>query len=296
MNRLNRFVIVMGLLALAACNDGHQPPLPYAVMPRDAGLLSTIVEQASVEIAPPEGVAAPIGAALAAALAVALQEQDIVAVSGRKLSGAHLLRGTAGVENGVIHIDWSLLTPATQPLDSFSVQHAVPFDAKADTPLSPEVLRALSVQAATFLTTKLADKAVVHQENLRLFVPDIANAPGDGGKTLPLALRNALGASGLSIVAAQSSGVLRIEGQILLSELNAAEQLVKLSWRVLDPQGAEIGRIDQANPVTKGRLEGNWGEVAYSAAAGAAEGIIPLLQDFQAQKPPEGAEKPAPTP
>jgi len=295
-SRLIRLLIILGPLALAACNGGQQPPLPYAVMPRDAGLLHTIIEQASVEIEQPEGVAPETGAALAAALADALQEQDIPAVSGKKLSGAHILRGTARMKNGVIRIDWALLTPAAESLDSFSVQHAVPFDATADTPLRPEVLRALSVQAATFLNARLAGKGVAHQENLSLFVPDIANAPGDGGKTLPLALRRALGASGMTVVAAHSAGVLRIEGQILLSDLNAAEQLVNLNWRVLDPQGVEIGRIDQSNPVAKGRLEGNWGEVAYSAAAGAAEGIIPLLQDFQARQPPDGTQKPAPPP
>ena len=105
-----------------------------------------------------------------------------------------------------------------------------------------------------------------------------------------MALRNALHAAGLTVVEQADATTIRIEGQVLLSELDAANQLVKLSWKVLAPDGAQIGLIDQSNPVATGSLSGHWGELAYAAAQGAADGVIPLLQDYQSQRASKAQE------
>ena len=298
MSLIIRLLMFPTLLALAACDPDHPPPLPYAVMPRDANLLNAIVHQAGVEITPPEGVPAEIGGPLAKALVDALQEQDIPAITGQKLEGAHAIKGMARMDAGAIVVDWVLYTPDGAELGGVKVRDALSADASADKPLPATVIQALTAQAVAALALHFPATSGEQGENLRVFVPDIPNVPGDGGKSLPTALRNALRAAGMSIAEAQDPQAIRIEGQVILSELDAANQLVKLTWRVLAPDGSEIGLVDQGNPVPHGRLDGNWGDVAYGAAAGAAEGIVPLLQDYQARPaaPAADAAKPAQTP
>lgn len=294
MKTVFRLLIFSTVIALGACNADHQPPLPYAVMPRDSSLLNAIVNQRGVEVTLPEGVPEEIGAPLAKGLAEVLQEQDIPAVTGRKLEGAHSIKGAVRLEAWAVAVDWVLYDPGGAVLGKVEVRDALSVTAASDKPLPASVIQALSAQAVTALAVHFPGTSGPHSNNLRVFVPDIANVPGDGGKSLPIALRNALRAAGMSIAEQADPEAIRIEGQVLLSELDAASQLVKLSWRVLAADGAEIGQIDQSNPVGHGRLDGNWGEVAYGAAAGAADGIIPLLQDYQARTAIKAPEKTAP--
>ncbi len=284
MNKVFRLLILSAVFALAACDPDHPPPLPYAVMPRDSNLLNAIVNQAGVEVTPPEGVSVEIGMPLTKALVDALQEQDIPAVSGKKLAGAHSLKGTARLEAGAIIVDWVLYGPEGAKLEEVEVRDALPAGAAPDTPLAAAVIQALTTQAVSALAPHFPAASGPHGGNLRVYVPDILNVSGDGGKSLPLALRNALRAAGIGVAQQADPQAFRIEGEVLLSGLDAVSQLVKLSWRVRAADGTEIGHIDQSNPVAHGRLDGNWGEVAYGAAAGAADGIIPLLQDYQSQQ------------
>ncbi|MEQ1889276.1 MAG: hypothetical protein ABL951_08880 [Alphaproteobacteria bacterium] len=296
MNKFIRCLMFFTAFALAGCNGEHQPPLPYAVMPRDANLLNAIVNQAGVEVSPPEGLPADSAIQVAKALAEALQENDIPAVMGQKLAGAHTLKGAVRLEPGAIVVSWSLYDPKGVRLGNMEARDSVAADRGADITLAPNVIQALTAQAVAAISPYFPATAGAHGNNLRFFIPEIAGVPGDGGKSLPLALGRALRAAGLSEAPDQDPEAIRIEGQVTLSELNAASMLVKLSWRVAAADGSEIGRIDQSNPVSRRRLDGNWGDVAYGAAAGAAEGIIPLLQDYQARPPAASGTNSGPAP
>lgn len=296
-----RLLIVSALSVLGGCNADRQGPLPYAVMPREANLLEGIIHQAGVEVTPPVGLAPEAGAPIANALAAALRELDIAAVAGQKLAGGHSITGTARLENGAIIIAWELHAPGGAGLGKYEARDAISPHASADAPLDATLVQALAMRTAAAFAPYFPAAGGAHGAVLRVFIPDIANAPGDGGKSLPLALRRALSAAGLSVAEHDEPEAIHIIGEAQLSELNAASQLVKLSWRVLGADGAEIGMIDQSNPVEQGSLDGNWGQIAYSAAAGAADGIIPLLQDYQSRsaaasspadaKPPAAGEK-----
>lgn len=292
MKYLTRLLLYLGLFALAACSADRLPPRPYAVMPRETSLLNAIVNQPGVEITPPHGVSPEQGMSLAKALAVALQEEDIPAVVGQTLTGAHRLMGTARLETGAIILSWTLHDPMGAELGTVQARDAVSKQAGADEPLPDTVVQALTAQVAPGLAQRLQPPKGAQGENLRVFVPDIAGLPGDGGKSLPLALRRALNVAGMSLAEKDDPKAIRIVGQVVVSDLDAANQLVKLNWRVLRPDGVEIGAVDQSNPVPLGRLDTSWGEIAYGAAAGAAEGIIPLLQDYQSRPAVQGPPMP----
>jgi hypothetical protein len=57
-----------------------------------------------------------------------------------------------------------------------------------------------------------------------------------------------------------------------------AQDVVTLTWRVLDASGSEAGTIAQENAVPHGRLAKPWREIAGFAAEAAAEGIAQLIQ------------------
>lgn len=296
MKHLTRRLLYLGLFALAACSADRHTPRPYVVMPRDTRLLNSIVNQPGVEITPPQGVPAVLAMPLAEALALALQEEEIPAVVGQTLTGAHRLTGTARLEEGAIILSWTLHDPTGAELGTMQARDAVSIQTRADNPLSYTVVQALTAQVAPGLAQRLQPRNAAQGEILRVFVPDIAALPGDGGKSLPLALRRALNVAGLSLAEKDDPRAIRIVGQVVVSDLDAANQLVRLNWRVLRPDGVEIGAVDQSNPVPRGRLDANWGEIAYSAATGAAEGIIPLLQDYQSQPAAQRVPTPEVTP
>lgn len=273
-------IVSVAAVFAAGCDTDRQPPLPYAVMPRDANLLQEILGNAGVEVSPPEGVSPEIGAQLANALASGLQDQDIPAIAGKKLSGAHQIRGMARMEPGVIVINWQLYEPGGEELAGVEVRDALATGTAPDKLLDSNAVQALTTRTVTALALHFPAMGGEHGENLQIFVADIADAPGDGGKSLPLALRNALRAAGMRVTQTPGPEAIRIEGQIQVSPQGAGE-LITLAWRVLAADGTEIGFIDQSNPVAARRTDGNWGELAFAAAAGAADGIIPLLADYR---------------
>ena len=282
MNVILRLMILAVALAAAGCDTERQPPMPYAVMPRDGNILGEILNHTGVEVVPPEGVSPETGAQLAGALATALQEQDIPALMGKKLAGGHQIRGDAKIESGAIVINWLLYKPDGEELAGVEVRDALSKDAAPDKLLEPGVLQALTTRAVTALALHFPATGGEFEPDMKLFVPDIEGVPGDGGKSLPHELRNALRAAGMNVTNTADPGAYRIEGQVQITGQGAG-QLVTLSWRVLDSAGKEIGHVDQSNPVAAGRLDGNWGDIAFGAAAGAADGVIPLLEDYRAK-------------
>ncbi|MSP43044.1 MAG: hypothetical protein EXR08_06725 [Alphaproteobacteria bacterium] len=282
MNVILRLLMLAAVLDATGCDTERQPPMPYAVMPRDANILGEILGHPGVEVMPPDGVSPAVGAQLAGALAAALQEEDIPALMGKELSGGHQIRGEVKIENGSVVINWLLYKPDGEELAGVEVRDALGKDADPDKPLEPEVLQALTSRAVTALVLHFPAAGGQLEPDMKVFVADIEGVPGDGGKSLPRELRSALRAAGMNVATAAEAGALRIEGQVQITEQGAG-QLVALSWRVLDSAGKEIGHVDQSNPVAAGRLEGNWGDIAFGAAAGAEEGIIPLLEDYRAE-------------
>ena len=55
-----------------------------------------------------------------------------------------------------------------------------------------------------------------------------------------------------------------------------------VDWSVIDPDGEEIGSINQANNIPAGALDGPWGDIAFAIATGATEGIVALLDRIAA--------------
>lgn len=274
--------VLSACLALTACTGEPTHPLPYGVMTKDPGLLSVITTQSGVEVMPPEGTGSALAAALAETLAAALREQDIAALAGQKLNGGHRISGEAHIRENALQTSWKLQDAGGAQVAQFETREALPASTREEA-IPESILQAVAEHTATAFAPHLLPSEA-HATALQVFVPDIDTAPGDGGKTLPSALRGELRAKGLTIVDTATADALTVSGTVQVSDLDAERQLVSLGWQINAPDGRAIGRIDQSNPVPRGQLNGGWGGIAYAAASGAADGILPLLDDYRASK------------
>jgi hypothetical protein len=112
---------------------------------------------------------------------------------------------------------------------------------------------------------------------IRVAVRPLTGAPGDGGKSLATAIASVLQRQELAIVEDGKQADLSIDGEVSVAPAKADKQHIKIVWRVRRADGAEIGTVGQENDVPAGMLDGPWGDVAYSVALAAGEGLLQLV-------------------
>jgi hypothetical protein len=114
---------------------------------------------------------------------------------------------------------------------------------------------------------------------IRLLIGTVSGAPGDGAAALADAIASLLRrADGLAIVTdARSKADLQLDCGVTIDQPAAGKQHVKIVWRVRRKDGTEVGNVVQENDVPAGLLEGAWGDVAYTVALAAADGIMQLI-------------------
>ena len=81
----------------------------------------------------------------------------------------------------------------------------------------------------------------------------------------------------LEIVEPGQAADLLLDGEVTLSPVKPDKQHVKIVWRMRHADGGEIGTVGQENDVPKGMLDGAWGDVAYTVAIAAGDGLMQLV-------------------
>ena len=111
-------------------------------------------------------------------------------------------------------------------------------------------------------------------------VPVIKGAPGDGSKSLAVALRKQLKNKNIKVASANaSSATYKVIGIVNLTAPVQGKQNIKIQWVVRDPNNRKLGTVSQKNTIPSGSLDGAWGKTADAAASAAANGIIKLLKN-----------------
>ena len=101
-------------------------------------------------------------------------------------------------------------------------------------------------------------------------VTSIAGAPGDGAKSLSIAIRRQLVSRGLAITGVVN-GAYRVQAAVAMGQASNGQQPVHIEWTVTDPVGKNLGNVEQFNDVREGPLDvGVWEIVAEQAAQGIA--------------------------
>jgi hypothetical protein len=138
---------------------------------------------------------------------------------------------------------------------------------------------AISPPAATTTTTATAASPTraAAPKAAGVMVQPVTGAPGDGQRSLTIALKKRLYAGGVKLANGTAVNVYMVKGIVKLSDASGGKQSIRIDWQVLDPSGKKLGTVSQQNTIPRGSLNGPWGAIADAAAGAAADGIIKLL-------------------
>jgi uncharacterized lipoprotein YmbA len=306
MKRLALFFAVVGL---AACSSVTEPlgmedpfavPQPFKGMERNDDMIGEAIRVPALIVAVPEGLTEDRAVSLRDRVVELAQASDIPALSeasvrawsmsgqaakiqssAKPASKAKKRRKPDGSGQGVIV--WRLADPDGAERAKFSVTFKTMNDMLGDADLrlaAQETVKALD--AALLRPRTQVAEAVTSAQRPTAWIGAIRGAPGDGNQALAQALGGVLPMKGVAVEATQAKAQWRIEGRIKVTAGPSGQDVVTLTWRVLDAKGAEAGTISQENAVPRGRLSKPWREIAGFAAEAAAEGIAQLIQQVTA--------------
>ena len=273
------------LLALAGC----QPlPQPFAddAPPPDAPIMA-LKDSAGIVVQPIGGAAPPLAGQLAEAMAEALRNADVPAstqAANRQsyvLSGKLEERPQAG-DRATIALHWDLRGPdgsTAGTYDQAAESNAARWHA-GDAALVKELVGAAAPAIADMLQE---EGAVAVDSDQRVAVPLVAGAPGDGARSLARAMEAALRQANVAVADAAAPGRkhFTVSGKVTLAAASEGKQKVTVSWILLDPDGGQVGQVNQENAIAAGSLDGRWGDIAYAVAKSAAGGIVALLDHLK---------------
>jgi len=112
---------------------------------------------------------------------------------------------------------------------------------------------------------------------VRIVVPRVEGAPGDGPDSLAAGMKRALGNRSFAVVPKADAGSLTVRGKVELKPFNNGRETITITWAVLDAQNNQVGEIEQSNVIPGGSLNGAWGPIAREITVAAAEGLLDLL-------------------
>ncbi len=261
--------IAILLFSLAGCGSVPRPFQPERKLVDPTSLIAPKAD-ASLALTSVSGLPGSLGADLAELIAFDLRERGVPAFTDFANKSSWWLYGDYRADPP--RIDWTLIDPAGSGATNIT------------TPAPRGTMHAGSIDAIARAAVPDLEKAVridpgPQQEPVTLAVlfEGVAGAPGDGNEALERAMRAELVRMGLRLADAPGAGVLRLGGRVSVAEAGS-EQRVAIAWRLADPNGTEIGTIAQDNAIPRGRLDRQWGDIAWVAAQGGAVGLEDLLR------------------
>jgi hypothetical protein len=271
-------------VVLAALLTGCQPlPHPFAEDGPPAALLA-VPNNIDISVGSLEGEPRETANKLAPAIAQALLKHNIPATAQTTSHGSYQLDGrievrpdTAGKSQ--VTVFWRLRDASGAVVNEHSDKLVAPtrdWNEGSDEPITQ--LAAASADGFAALLVGEAPKEAPGGGRTRVAIRKIAGAPGDGNNSLASSLTTLLQHRDLEIVdPANGKPQLDVDGEITVDPIKEGKQHVKIVWRVSRAGGGEIGTVAQENDVPRGRLDGPWGDVAYSVAMAAEGGVMQLI-------------------
>lgn len=228
----------------------------------------------------PHATAAKLPAAVAhELLAHNIPASDAATSKGSYQLDGHIVERPDRPGQSVVTVFWRLRDPRGNVVSERSDQLAAPtrgWDAGDDGSVGK-----LAASGAKGIAALLADdtpKEAPAGGRIRVAVRKIAGAPGDGDTSLASSLNAVLKHQDIELVdPANGRPDVAVDGEVKVDPARDGQQHVKIVWHVAHPAGGEIGQVAQENEVPRGRLDGPWGDIAYSVAMAAEGGIMQLV-------------------
>jgi len=237
---------------------------------------------ASLVVVPVRGAPRDVSLELAELVADRFRSLEVPASTRAASVSSRILEGEATstpMPGGIANLDilWRVIEPNGLPVLSARQIEQV-----------PEVLwrradRALLTKLAGDIARRIekdirVDTGASAMAALRVRLPVVEGAPGDGNEALARAIRLLLARQEVALVDAGDRDAISLLGRVLV-RADGAEDRVDIEWVVRGSDGRALGTVAQSNIVPRGSLSGRWGQVAYAAAEGGVEGILQLLQN-----------------
>jgi hypothetical protein len=301
---LSCLIIAAVLLGGAGCAGVTEPfgvedpfaiPKPFQGVARNDAMLQEAAVVPAVVVEAPRGLDGEFGAVLRDKIVASAQARDVPALTEPTVRAwvlsARVARifandGNHGAAGERAVISWELFDEQGGKRAHFAVAFA-----GNEATLAASEIAALAKDTAAQLdaalmrpATQVAEKPQASEQAVA-WIGAIRGAPGDGNVALARSLAAILPMKGVRVDGAKANAQWLLEGRVRITKASPKEDLVTLTWRVLDAKGVEVGKIEQENAVPRGRLRKTWAEIAGFAAEAAAEGIAQLIQQVSEAKP-----------
>jgi hypothetical protein len=308
---MRHVVILLCALLLSAC----AVPRPFEPDRSEGGTYRSPRDKTELAIAAPRNMPPEMGRRVAAALAIELQSYGVVAEvqpaeAPLQVGGVMSTRDSGdGIE---IQVDWRVEgQPATQA-PAVTRTHTRPEDyAEASDRLVSRIAQQAAPRIATLIGRAPAFQprspgqvaagvsvprepedslstvgvpgatpvaATPTQPQIKVMVGAVTGAPSDGNRQLQSGMRRALGSSKLVIVDKPGDETFVVVGSVSLTPINEKTGQLVVKWTLKDPSGANVGDIEQANPVPLAAARGSWAGFGDIVATAASEGVLELLE------------------
>lgn len=293
-----RFLAGLACLSILSGCAAVTEPLgledPFAITPaiediqRNQAMLNPSLGLTTVAVEGPRGLNAEVSSELQSKIIRALDDLDIAAQAVLMSADWTLKARKSSIvtnEKGVVRrniIIWRLFDRGKVQ----RVQFTTPFQGKTLDDIEPRISE-LAKQVVTRIQPMLLPTAIASGganaavQSTRVWVGTIKGAPGDGNLALARALSAVLPVKGMQIEKVADANTWRIQCNVKVEKLSAAQDKVTLVWTLLDPQQKEAGTLTQENPVPRRRLDKKWGDIATFAAEAAADGFRQILQQIR---------------
>lgn len=146
-------------------------------------------------------------------------------------------------------------------------------------PVTATAMAAASSGAVPAAATAAGQAPSQPQEpHVKVMVAPVTGAPSDGDRQLYSGMRRALGSSKIVIVDAPANDVFTVVGAVTLTPIDDRTARLVIKWLVKDPNGKNVGDLEQSNPVPLAAAKGSWAGFGDIVATAASEGVLELLE------------------
>lgn len=260
-------------LALAAC----QPvPRPFVPAPDEANPLLRLEDTRGIVVLPVADAPPATATRLADEMVASLIERGIPAYTGAGNRTSLFLVGEVIDPGRDAHIAWTLYEPDGDRIGRHEQAiEGTPLDlwAQAD----PDLMTELAAGAAARIAPFVQESAAAEIAPPPIFVARVEGGTTEQAKRLEAALRQSLRRLGARVAVEASDETLVATARLRLTERADARTEIAITWAIFDPNGTEIGRIDQVRPFAAEVVETRWAQLAVEAGLAAAAGIVEMV-------------------
>jgi hypothetical protein len=127
-------------------------------------------------------------------------------------------------------------------------------------------------------TSAPAPPGAPQQQQVKVMVAPVTGAPSDGNRQLFSGMRRALGSNKIVVIDRAGADTFTVVGKVDLTQIDERAARLVIKWVLKDPQGRDVGELEQANNVPMAAVRGSWAGFGDVVGMAAVEGILELLE------------------